>query len=151
MMGRLWASRKFLGRFGRFRVTWRVDFMRTVTAFQKIPYRPRVGGSSSLQQYFSLLTAPMSIGVCPYVVFKHTLVFLVFCVYNRHIATRNRQHDIQRIFRCAWFCRLHCLAFCVILYFCDEAMNDNEFYFTVIAIKLCVVALVVICYNILSL
>jgi hypothetical protein len=46
---------------------------------------------------------------------------------------------------------LHCLAFCVILYFCDEAMNDNEFYFTVIAIKLCVVALVVICYNILSL
>ena len=46
-------------------------------------------GYSSLLETNGLITAPsidtspVSIGVYPYVVFMHTLVFILFCVYNR--------------------------------------------------------------------
>lgn len=70
-----------LGSVLQFRVTLGVDFIRTVSCFQKIPYRPRVGGSRCRPKKASLISAPsiisnpVSIGVYPYVVFKHTLEF----------------------------------------------------------------------------
>jgi len=85
----LWAGFCGLG-------TLRVDFMRTLLSYQKFPMLGRARGSNSVCETNGLITALsvyhrlpyLSIGVYPYVVFLHTLVFLLFLLYNRHIATR---------------------------------------------------------------